>query len=178
MSNKAKLILYTVGFAALLVWLWLQRRKADTKTDKAIVSVVLPPQDEEKLVINQHTHTITEIKRNEKGQEEIKKSFLPPTASVELTKSGKLNVSARRWGTEMVPAIGIAYGSDFTLRAAGTLQLFYVQRWEVGAGMLLASHIAGCRADANVTYNIYDNVLVGGYVDNHRDAGIIAALKF
>jgi len=96
--------------------MWSFRHHSDVNTDGKNVSTTLPSDDTEKVVINEHTHTITEITRNEKGQTEIKKSFLPPTAAVEYKKDGSVNISKRSWGTELVPTVGIAYGSDLTPR--------------------------------------------------------------
>lgn len=176
--TKTKAVIYAILFALVLAVLWFVRHRADKHIDVAVSSPTLAPSDREKLIINQHTHTLTEVTRDAKGNVKIKKEYLPSTANVEEHNDGSIQVSGRKWGTEISPSAGVLYGSDFTLRAAGTLGLFYCQRFDIGIGVGMASHINSARALVAIQYNFYGSMLVGAYVDNHRDAGVLCSLRF
>lgn len=165
--------------ALLLVCiLWVRLHRRDSRIDTTINSIVLPPQDAEKLIINEHTHSIIDITRRINGTTQTKKSFLGPNTSVEIFAHGGTKVTTRSWGTEVSPSIGVLYGSDTTLRAAGSLGLLYRQRFEFGIGLGMASHINEARALVDLQYNAYDNIMAGLFIDNHKSVGVIATLKF
>lgn len=171
-------ILYVSIALSVLFLAWIYLRMHNLRTDRATSSIVLRKDDREKVILNQHTHTITEVTRNAQGKTEIKREFFPNGAAIEESKSGTITVTGRKWGTEISPALGILYGSDFSLRGVGTLGLLYYTRLEFGVGLSMGTRIDTARPVVDVTYNCYDSIIVGAYVDNHRDAGVITGLKF
>jgi hypothetical protein len=179
-SLKARTIFYATALAVCFLIFWFTRLHHDTQVDKQTASTTLGPNDQTKIIIDQKHHTITRVDLQKDGSESVKKSYLNPHGPVSVAeeKSGNTIIVQRTWGTEINPAVGLVYGSDFTLRAAGSLQLFYIQRWEAGLGVAMGSQLSSTRAFASVSYNVYNNILVGAYLDNHRDAGVICSIRF
>jgi hypothetical protein len=174
-ASKYGIVLLIVGICG-----WFIMRHRDRRVDSAISSATLPLNVQEKVIVNQHTHTLTEVTRNEKtGKTEIKKEWLPPTAAIDIFSSGKAaKAQTRKFGTEISPSVGVIYGTDTTMRGEVSLGLLYFERWELGLGLGMGSQFSSARAIANVTYNAYDNILVGIYGDNHRSVGVIVGLRF
>lgn len=176
--TKTKVALYGLALLVVAVILWFHSRSGDRRVDSSIVSVQLPANDQEKLIVNEHTHTITEVTRNAQGKVETKKVYLPPVADVEESNGGSIRVTGRIWGTELSPSAGILYGSDLQLRGALSLGVLYFARFELGLGGAMGASTSSARLIATLQYNVYNNIMLGAYVDNHNDAGVIATLKF
>lgn len=171
--------IYAVVICAGLAILWVQRRAHDSRTIAAIRSTALPPEDQVKVIVDPKHHTLTTVTRGAGGKTETRATFLPGSgASVELRKNGSVLVTAPKWGTEINPFMGFSLGSDLVGRAALGLNLFYVQRWELGGGLLLSSDIHDTRVFAHVSYNAYGNIFIAGGIDNRKTAQLIAGLKF
>jgi hypothetical protein len=171
------LILSCLGAA-----LWFYWRKHDNKIDQQIAAQTLGPSDSEKIIIDQKRHTIVRVKRRiyPDGPDIISKSYLNPHGPVSLTekKDGTTVLVQRTWGTIREPFIGIGFGSDLQLRAALGMDLLYVQRWEMGGGLLLNQNVKDTRLFAHVGYNAYGNTLVSVGVDNRKTVHLLAILKF
>lgn len=162
-----------------LVGLWYVRRQHDNKVATEIKSTTLSPEDQVKVIVDPAHHTITTVTRSSTGQTRTNATFLPGSgASVELRKNGSVVITAPKWGTEENPFVGGAFGSDLVGRAALGLNLLYVQRWELGGGLLLSRDIHDTRAFAHVSYNPYKSAFVSVGIDNRRTAHIIVGLKF
>lgn len=159
--------------------LWYLRSKHAARTNAQIHSTSLPPEDQVKVIVDPAHHTLTTVTRRADGGNEVKATFLPGSgASIELRRNGDVVVTAPKWGTEKNPFMGLAFGSDIRLRAAVGVNLLYVQRWELGGGLLLGRDIHDTRAFAHVGYNAYKSMLVSVGIDNRRTAHIITSLKF
>ena len=177
--TKTRGAIYAVLICAGLAILWLQRRAHDNRTNATIHSTALPPEDQVKVIVDPRHHTLTTVTRSTTGQTETRSTFLPRGgASVELRKNGSVLVTAPKWGTENNPFVGCALGSDDRGRAALGLNLLYVQRWELGGGLLLNTDIHDTRVFAHVSYNTYENIFVSVGIDNRKTAQLIAGLKF
>lgn len=163
----------------LMGYVWHLLRIRDVRTDNGINTITLPPNDKEKLIINEHTHTITEVKRNAQTKKiEVVRHYTGPVTGVEEQTDGTIKITTRKWGTELSPSVGILYGSDTTLRAAGTLELFYYERFGIGVGLGMGAQLNSARALVFASYNCYGNMNTGIYVDNQKHAGVIATLRF
>lgn len=171
--------IYAIAATLVICALWVIRHIHDTKTNGQILSTVLPPEDQVKVIVDPSRHTLTTVTRRADGSNETRATFLPGTgASVELRKNGSVVVTAPKWGTEINPFMGLAFGSDIVGRAALGLNGLYVQRWELGGGLLLSRDIHDTRIFAHVSYNAYKNAFVSVGIDNRKTAHIIAGLKF
>lgn len=178
--TKTRGIIYAATIVGLLAFLWSQRRKHDTAVTAQIKSVALPADDQAKVIVDPAHHTITVVKRGQgsKGSTATT-SFLPRSgASIDLRKDGSVLVTAPKWGTEVSPFVGGAFGSDIRGRAVVGLNLLYIQRWELGGGLLLNTDIHDTRVFAHVSYNVYGNYYVAGGLDNRRTVQLMAGLKF
>lgn len=171
--------IYAIASALIICALWIVRHNHDAKTNEQIHSTVLPPEDQVKVIVDPKHHTLTTVTRSPGGKTETRSTFLPRSgASVELRKNGSVLVTAPKWGTEINGFVGCALGSDIRGRAALGLNLFYVQRWELGGGLLMSSDIHDTRVFAHVSYNAYGNIFIAGGIDNRKTAQLIAGLKF
>lgn len=177
--SKIRGAIYAVTIIGLLAFLWAQRRKHDSAVTAQIKSVALPVNDQAKVIVDPEHHTITVVKRGAGNKVDTTTTFLPSRgASIDLRKDGSVLVTAPKWGTEINPFVGGAFGSDIRLRAALGLNLLYVQRWELGGGLLLNTNIHDTRVFVHVSYNVYANYYVAGGVDNQRTFHLMAGLKF
>lgn len=170
--------IYAAIIAGLAVcWYVVSRRDRAIATQ--IHSTVLPADDQVKVIVDTAHHTLTTVTRRADGGTETRATFLPGTgASIDLRKNGSVVVTAPKWGTEINPFMGCAFGSDIRLRAALGLNGLYVQRWELGGGLLLSNDIHDTRLFVHVSYNTYKNTFVSVGIDNRKTAHIIAGLKF
>lgn len=165
------LIVSLVGAA-----LWFLRRHHDEKVDQQTNVPVLATDERSAVVVDQRHHTVTRI--DSTGEH---KSFLNPHGPVRISekKDGKTVLVQRTWGTQLSPNIGGAFGSDFKFRVAVGCNLFYVQRWELGGGLLLQpGDIRDIRAYAGLSYNVYADWLLTAAVDNHKAIQLIASVRF
>lgn len=177
--TKIRGIIYGVTIIGLLAFLWFQRRKHDVTVAAQIKSIVLPANDQAKVIVDPLHHTITVVKRGEGNKVDTTTTFLPRGgASVELRKDGSVVVTAPKWGTEVNPFLGGALGSDIRGRAALGLNLLYVQRWELGTGFLFSPNIHDTRLFVHVSYNLYSNYYVAGGFDNHKTVQLMTGWKF
>lgn len=171
------LILSLVGAA-----LWLLRRHHDQKVDQQIAAPALGSDDKAKIIIDQKRHVLTRVERDSTtNRETVVRSYLNPHGPVSIVekKDGKTVLVQRTWGTQLSPNIGGAFGSDFKFRVAAGLNLFYVQRWEVGGGLLLQpGDLRDVRAYGALSYNVYGDWLISGAYDNHRTVQLIASVRF
>lgn len=177
--TKTKGAIYAICAALVVCALWFVRHIHDTKVTAQIHSTVLPPEDQVKVIVDPAHHSITTVTRRPDGKNETRSTFLPGSgASVELRKNGSVLVTAPKWGTEINPFLGLAFGSDINGRAALGLNGLYVQRWELGGGLLLSRDIHDTRLFIHVSYNPYKGSFVSVALDNRKTAHIIAGLKF
>lgn len=162
-----------------LVFLWRGCRKHDRAVDTQIKSTTLAPTESAKVIVDPRRHTVTTVTRTADGRTDTRATYLPPSgASISVGKNGSVLVTTRSWGTEISPFVGVALGSDIRGRASLGLNLFYVQRWEMGGGLLLNTDIRDTRLFAHVSYNVYGNYYVSVGADNRRTAHLMAGLKF
>jgi hypothetical protein len=176
--TKTRGTIYAIASAFIVLALWHGCRRHDQVIDAGIKAPILKPTEQTKVIVDPRRHTIITVTRA--GDKiETHATFLPSSgASVSVGLDKSVLVTARSWGTEVNPFVGCAFGSDIRLRAAVGLDLFYVQRWEVGGGLLLNTDIRDTRAFAHVSYNAYNNIYVAVGIDNKRTAHIMAGLKF
>jgi hypothetical protein len=167
--------IYAGLIGTLLALLWVLRGCQDRKIDAGITTPTLQADEQAKIIFNQNNHTVTRL-----DSTGTHRTFLNPHGPVAIVekKDGRTVLIQRTWGTEHSPFVGVALGSDIRGRAALGLDLFYVQRWELGGGLLLNTDIRDTRLFAHVSYNAYDNVYVSLGVDNKRTAHVMAGLKF
>lgn len=173
-------VLYGLGIIGALVTGWVYLHHANVRTDKNTTSQTLPAQDKAKVIVNERSHTITTVVRvGQTGQTKVSTAFLAPNASIETKPDGSVVVTSRVWGTEHAPYIGTAFDSEFKIRTALGVNVFYWQRWEVGGGLSLSvTNVKDARVYVGGSYNVYGNILLTGAVDNHKAIGIGVALKF
>jgi hypothetical protein len=163
-----------VAISVLGATLWVLRRHHDKQSDVSIMAPTLQPGDIDRIIVSPRRHTIEVI-----GKHGSQKQFLPDSgASVDIRKDGRGSISVRTWGTEVVPFLGFSLGSDIKARAVMGLNLFYIQRWEGGAGLLVSSDSRDTRLFAHVGYNVYDNAVLSVGVDNRKTVHCIVSLKF
>lgn len=172
---KRRIIVYGLTIL-IIIGGWVALHVLNTRADKQIASTVLPPRAKEKIVIDQPHHTITTI--TSKG---TKKQYLNPNGPVSVIENtnGTTTVSQRSWGTMVRPVAVAGLSSDFRMRVGGGLDLFYIQRFEAGAGLYTDPlSVKDVRAFVQVGYNVYSDVLIGLSLDNHHDVALLASLKF
>jgi len=174
MKEKLKQLAIEFTIVGLIMGGWYACHRRDKKIDQSILAPTLPPGDQAHISIDPKRH---EIIVTTPGH--LVKRFLPPTGgSVDLRKGGDVVITTRSWGTETNPYVGGAFGSDISLRAALGLNLFYVQRWEAGPGLLITSNVRDARVYLGITYNAYNEWVLGAAVDNRKTVHIIAGLRF
>lgn len=173
----AAVIAIILGASGLYLWDAIHR--VDQRRDADIKAPTLKETETAKIIVDTRHHTITTVTRRADGKIDTKATFLPPSgASVSVGLDRSVLVTSRSWGTEVNPFVGCSLGSDVRGRAALGLNLFYVQRWELGGGLLLSSDIHDTRVFAHVSYNAYGNIFISGGIDNRKTAQLIAGLKF
>lgn len=168
-------IIYALIVGLCAVFYVAARRQAKS-VDAQIVAPILGPDDKAKIIFDPRTHTVTRV--DDTG---VHKTFLNPHGPVSIVekKDGKTVLIQRTWGTELSPFAGGTFGSDFRFRVALGANLFYVQRWECGGGLLLnVGDIKDVRAFAHVGYNVYGNWIVSGAIDNQKTVHVLASLRF
>jgi hypothetical protein len=168
------------GISALLgiglLALWWAMRHHDKKVDQSIATTSLGPDDRTKTVLDNAHHTVTRI--DDKGSHKTFLNSHGPVSIIEK-KDGSTVLIQRTWGTELSPFAGGTVGSDFKFRVAVGANGFYVQRWELGGGLLLnPSEIKDLRLFGHVAYNVYGNWLISAGVDNHTAIHLIASVRF
>lgn len=177
--TKTRGVIYAICAALVICALWYVRRGHDKKVTAEIHSTVLPPEDQVKVIVDPSHHSITTVTHGKDGKTDTRSTFLPRSgASVDVRKNGSVLVTAPKWGTEVNPFMGFALGSDIRARAALGVNLLYVQRWELGGGLLLSNDIHDTRVFAHVSYNAYGSIFIAGGIDNRKTAQLIAGLKF
>ena len=150
MTTKRYLII--AGLCSM-VSVWLYMRGHDKRVDVNTSSTTLGPNVAEKLIINPANHTLVMVPSSGHTQT----VFLPDRpSSIEVGKDGKVKVSVRAFGTEVVPFIGFAY-SDQARLALGVSGLYW-HKWEVGISAYPSvSGKFSFRLGPVCSYNIYDN---------------------
>lgn len=172
--------IYAGLIGTLLALLWVMRGCRDRQIDKVIAAPTLKADERAKIIFDERRHTVTRVERGADGGEKVTRSFLNPHGPVAVVekKDGRTILIQRTWGTEVSPFIGFGLGTDLRPRAALGLDLFYVQRWELGGGLLLNTDVRDTRLFAHVSYNAYGNIYVSLGADNKRTAYVMAGLKF
>lgn len=168
-------IIYGLIIVGLLA-LWWGLHNRDKRIDQSIAAPSLGPDDRAKIVLDNANHTVTRV--DDTG---IHKTFLNPHGPVSITekKNGSVVLAQRTYGTIHEPNIGASLGSDLKFRAALGVSLFYVQRWEMGGGLLVnPSQLKDLRLYGAVSYNVYSNWLISAGVDNHKAIQLIASVRF
>lgn len=170
-------LIYAAILGALLTGYWILHRH-DRKVDQQIASTTLAPSEVAKVVLDPGKHMATLVTK--RGvQESVRTVYLPPhTSAISVNKDGSVKLETRTWGTERSFYLGGALGTDISPRAALGLNLLYVQRWELGGGLLANSQIKDTRIYLGITYNATDNLLVGLAIDNRKTAHLLAGLRF
>lgn len=179
--SKTKAVIYGSIIALVCIALWFIRRPHDGRVDRGISSSTLPPQDKEKLIVDPRHHTIEILNRKPNGETQIQKKYLNPRGptAIEEKQDGTIIVTQRTYGTELGVFAGVAMGSDVQPRAALGLSLFYIHSFDLGMGFLSTSDVGHeSRAMLEASYNFIDNLSIGVYVDNHKDAGVLATVRF
>lgn len=179
-SMRTKGVIYVAIIAVLLILGYLWRRKHDAKVDAQVVSVSLLKEDKAKYVIDETRHQLIEITHtNADGAVQQRTVYLPPHASIEVRKDGTFAVTARQWGSEVSPFLGVGVDSEEHGRAVIGVNLFYIQRWELGAGLAIRVRSPlDARVFISGSYNIWSNTSLFVGVDNHKAVAIGVALKF
>lgn len=171
-------IAYGVVGAIIAFGLYVLLFKHGHKVDRQIASTALGAHEVEKVVINPAKHTITFAVRSTAGTT-LQSSYLPShVAAIVVDDKGAIRFEARKYGAELSPFAGFALGSDIKARAALGVNLFFVQRWEMGGGLLLSNEVRDTRIFAGVSYNAYSNCSVGLAVDNRKTVHLLASLRF
>jgi hypothetical protein len=168
-----KRVLILAGLVAMAVT-WFYSRGCDKRIDSSIGSTTLAPNVAEKLIVNPANHTLVMVTSSGHTQT----VFLPDRpSSIEVGKDGKVKVSVRAFGTEVVPFIGFAY-SDQARLALGVSGLYY-KRFDLGAALFpTVSGKFTIRAGVVVSYNVASNTsLFLGVVNTGSPIGGIS-LKF
>lgn len=175
-------IIYGLIGIAVAIGLYVLLHRHDRKVDQQIASTVLGPNDRLKYVIDQKRHTVTAVVLQPGSSKPVvTRSYINPHGPVSITerKDGTVSLAQRSYGTIHEPNIGASFSSDFKFRAALGVDLLYIQRWEMGGGLLVnPSQLKDLRLYAAVGYNVYDNWLLSAGVDNHKAIHLIASLRF
>lgn len=175
-------VIYAVLGLVLLGVSWLFWHQQDTTRDHQIAAPVLAPDDKAKIIIDQKHHTLTRVERDSTtNRETVVRSYLNPHGPVSVTekKDGKVVLAQRSYGTCADPFVGGALGSDFRFRATLGLDLLYLQRWELGGGLLVnVGDIRDTRLFGHLAYNVYSNMLLSVGFDNQKTVHLMADLKF
>lgn len=190
--TKTKGVLYVAIIAVLFVLGYLGRRQHDTRVDAQVSSHTLPEADKAKYIIDEAHHELVEVTEGESdtsdsGSGQIsaprrtvreRTIYLPPHASIEIRKDGTVAVTARAWGTEIRPFVGMAVDTDRRAAAQVGLDLLYWHRWEAGiAGSFALYGGRDVRIVGSVGYNIWSNTSIYVGVDNHKAVSVGVALK-
>lgn len=168
-------IIYGLIIVGLLA-LWWGLHNRDKRVDAGIAAPVLGPDDIAKIILDPKAHTVTRVDATG-----IHKTFLNAHGPVSITekKNGTVSLEQRTYGTIHEPNIGASLGSDLKFRIAVGASLLYVQRWEMGGGLLVnPSQIKDLRVYGAVSYNVYSNWLISAGVDNHKAIHLIASVRF
>lgn len=176
---KRGLIYATIGLV-IAVFLYALLHRHDSKVDQSIDAPVLATDDKLKYVIDQKRHTLTAVTL-QNGATKVSRTFLNPHGPVAITekKDGAVSLEQRTYGTIHEPFIGASFGSDFKFRAAIGVDLFYVQRFELGGGLLLTpTDLRDVRGFAHVAYNVYGDCLLSVGVDNKKAIHLLISARF
>lgn len=180
-SFKVRLTFYIVALVLIVGLAYWRLYQYAKEKDQAISSTALPPQDEERLLVDNAHHTITVVDGRIKNKAPvITRSYLNPRGEVSIdeSKSGSIAINERTWGTELAPFGGVSFGSDVELRGAVGLNLSYYRNLDAGIGVLFASKLQETRCVAKVSYNFYSNLELGLGVDNHKNVQLLATVRF
>lgn len=167
-------IIYAFVLVGLFVMSVILNRSGN-KIDTQIAAPVLGPDDRAKIIFDPNHHTVTRTDTTGTSR-----SFLNTHGPVSIVekKNGQSILIQRTWGTELSPFAGGAFGSDFRFRVALGANGFYVQRWELGGGLLLnVGNIRDTRIFVHVGYNVYSNWLISAALDNQKAVHIIASVR-
>lgn len=174
-------ILYGLGIVAVLLLTWLLLHNINGKTDAAIVSQTLAPDDKAKVIVDTKRHTITTVTRSPDGVLEHTISvtkYLAPTASIEVKQDGTVVVTSRSFGTELSPWMGVSFDTEKHARITLGPNWFYWRRYELGSGLSIRTSDLDPRVFISASYNVYANTLLMVAVDNHKAVSLGLALKF
>lgn len=173
---------------ALITWLVLLTllgyhfwHKYSNKTDAAIVSTILQPNEQRKAIIDPIKHKITTVTRDKNGKEITHSTYLPdrPIAIVE-TNDGKVKVESRVWGPEMRPYMSA--GVDNKFRAGLGLDVLYWNKFDLGFGLGIYPSptlvLNDVTANFNISYNIYSHTSLGVSVNSQKYPGLILKVRF
>lgn len=179
--SKTRGVIYGSIIALVGLTLWFIRRHIDARVDRSITSKILPAADKEKLIIDPRHHTIEVLNRKSNGDTQIQRKYLNPRGptAIEEKQDGSIVVTQRAYGTELSVFAGVGMGTDVQPRAAVGLNLYYVHSFDFGMGFLATSDVVhDSRAMVEASYNFIDNLSIGVYVDNRKDAGVLATVRF
>lgn len=172
----------------LLILGYIWRFKSDAGIETQIRATTLPKEDKAKYIIDEKRHELIEITHapidpasgGEDGSGTVeRRTYLPPHASIELRKDGTVVVTARTWGTEIQPFVGLAGATDRSFTAQAAVSLLYVQRWEFGGGLSVnVRDVHDVRAVLTASHNFYSNAVAYVGIDNHKAVSVGVGLKF
>lgn len=179
--------IYAAVFACVLS-LWRCSRRHTASVNEQVSRETLPQADNQKFIIDEKRHTVTILARepnrpgrngnNESGVSK-RRLYLPPHASIEVGKDGKVRVTGATWGGEISPFVGGSLASDFRFRLVFGANLVYFRRWEIGPGLALnLSEVRDLRLLAHLSYNVYGNLFVSAGLDHKQAIHLMAGLKF
>jgi len=130
-------------------------RACDKQRDRLVSSPSLPAGDVAKIVVNPTRRTLTIVQAGK-----TRTITLPDRpSSIEVGKRGQIKITARQFGTEVLPFAGIladpqAQGAAAVVGADG----LYFKRLDLGAGLAWGGEHTAVRGVALLSYAVYDNV--------------------
>ena len=152
--NFRRYFYISLGIIAGLLLLFL-RIQCQKKQDQNINSVVLKPNEKEKILVNPQRHTISVVTHSG-----VSKKFMPsrPFSIVE-DKQGKLSLLTRDWGTEIDPLFGFSYGDDLRVNVGASF--FYYKNFDFNGqlGLLFDTRSPDplVKPLVSISYNVYSN---------------------
>lgn len=166
-------VLIAAGVATLLV-LFIARCRHDKKQDTQILSPVLSPNTQEKIIVNSRKHEIVVI--TPRGTET---TSLPPGRPVAITEDshGKLTVQVRTWGTEFAPFAGVGFSDSF--RPCLGVSVFYWHRLDLNLGVTTSVNrpLVG-RALLTGSVNLFSNTYFQAGIESNKSPYVGLFVRF
>jgi len=154
-------------FVALAAFFFF--RGCDKHIDSRVLNTSLPEEDSAKFIVNGDKLTVLTP-----GKEET--IFLPDRpSSIEINKSGEINITAKQFGTELKPFLGLQMSNVFRLGAG--IDAVYYKKWDLGVGV--ADRVGNYTpvVFTKISYLIWSNTQLGITYDSSTHVGLSLTVR-
>lgn len=177
MFQKFKALVYLLAVGALLLLGYRVYRllsRWDTPSVPKSVQTLAATEQEKFMVTQNH---VTTVKRDAKGNTQIKTEYVPNRAVITMNKDGSVSVKNPKFGLTFQPGLALGYADG--PRAAVHAKVLYLSRLGLNTGISgKLSSSPDPRIFVALSYALISNTSVMLQLDNKQAVGGYVSVRF